>query len=256
MKILFPIIVILFSLIWWYIWSYIWENNQWNNTTTSIESLDSLEHDITNIVKDVSPSVISIVIKKDLVLYKTDPWWFFRTPVGSIERKVWWWSGFFISKNWIIITNKHVVSDRNASYVVITNTWEEFEPKLIYIDTDSDIALLKIDYNSTPLEIVNNQDEVNIWSFVVAIWNALAEFQNSVSLGIVSWKNRDLWEIGLESLIQTDASINPWNSGWPLINTSWEVIGINTAIINNSQGIWFAIPIDEQKIKDLLNNIN
>ncbi|MDD3646746.1 MAG: trypsin-like peptidase domain-containing protein [Candidatus Gracilibacteria bacterium] len=256
MKILFPIIVILFSLIGGYIGSYIGENNQGNNTTTSIESLDSLEHDITNIVKDVSPSVISIVIKKDLVLYKTDPWGFFRTPVGSIERKVGGGSGFFISKNGIIITNKHVVSDRNASYVVITNTGEEFEPKLIYIDTDSDIALLKIDYNSTPLEIVNNQDEVNIGSFVVAIGNALAEFQNSVSLGIVSGKNRDLGEIGLESLIQTDASINPGNSGGPLINTSGEVIGINTAIINNSQGIGFAIPIDEQKIKDLLNNIN
>lgn len=220
-----------------------------------MESIDSLEKDITNIVRDVSPSIISIVINKDLILYKTDPWWFFRTPVWSIERKVWWWSGFFVSNNWIIITNKHVISDTNAKYVVITNEWEEHVSEVIYIDRETDIALLKINYNSTPLDIITNQDEVNIWSFVVAIWNALAEFQNSVSLGIVSWKNRDLWEVGLESLIQTDASINPGNSGWPLINTSWEVIGINTAIINDSEGIWFAIPIDEQKVEDLLNNI-
>lgn len=252
MKILFPIIIILFSITWWFIGSYYsqnLENDKYNKT-------ESLENNITNIVKEVSPSIVSIIVKKDLTLYRRDPWWFFRTPVWSIEQKVWWWTWFFITKDWVIITNKHVVTDSNSKYIVITNTWEEYESKIIYLDNETDLALLKIDYNSNPLDFISSENNINIWNFAIAIWNALAEFQNSVSLGIISWKNRDLWEDWLKNMIQTDASINPWNSWGPLLNTYGKVIWINTLIINNSEWLWFAIPLDRQKINNIIENIN
>ena len=263
MKTFFPFIIILLSILWWYFWTSIW--NQKN-----ITNISSLENNITNIVEEVSPSIVSIIIKKDLTLYRSDPWGFFKIPVWSFERKIWWWTGFFITKDWIIITNKHVVSDFEANYIVITNSWKEYETKVIYIDPETDLALLKIDHEwpkEMPLatssgwevwetlEFISSEDDIKVWNFAIAIWNSMAEFQNSVSLGIVSGKNRNLWDIWLYNLIQTDASINPWNSWWPLINTAWNVIWINTLIINNFEKVWFAIPIDTKKINEILKKL-
>ena len=249
MKILFPFIIFILSILWWYFWTSI--SNQ-NNTP----NINSLENNITSIVEEVSPSIVSIIIKKDLILYRSDPWGFFKVPVWSFERKVWWWTGFFVTKDWIIITNKHVISDFEANYIVITNSWEEYETKVIYIDTETDIALLEVDYNSKALDFINTKNDIKVWNFAIAVWNSMAEFQNSVSLGIVSGKNRNLWDIWLYNLIQTDASINPWNSWWPLINTDWKVIWINTLIINNFKEVWFAIPIDTKKINEILKKLS
>ena len=240
---IFIIIIVLVSILLWVKIS----NNFSKNT------ISNLEESIINISEKSKNSVVSIVEKKDLVIFESDPWGFFRTPIWSIEQEVWGWSWFFITNNWIIITNKHVVSHKNSKYVVFTNSMRKFEAEIIYIDKKEDIALLKINYeNENKLNIINNQKKVKVWSFTIAIWNAFNKFENSVSFWIISWKNRKLSEMWLENMLQTDASINPWNSGWPLINLKWEVIWINTAIINNTEKIWFAIPINQEKINTIL----
>ncbi len=259
--------VILPSIISWIIWAlifssifYIKQNNIKINNNNEIIHIKELEEKTTNIIKKVSPSVVSIVIKEDLLIYKSDPRGFFRQPIWSIKRKVWWWTWFFITKNWKILTNKHVVYNKNAVYTIITNSWEEFDSTVLALDPINDLAVLQIKSNKKDfpsLEIKNENDNIEIWQFALAIWNALAEFENSVSFWIISWVNRNIdsqyWV--LSWLIQTDAAINPWNSGWPLIDLNWKVIWINTAIIDWAEWIWFAISISKEKIIYILDSI-
>ena len=254
MKKIAIILIILISASSWAIASLLlWEKTDNNN-------IISLEKNITSLVKKVSPSVVSIVIKKDLAIYKNDPWGFFQYKVWNIEKKVWGWTGFFISKDWIIITNKHVIADPNAKYSVILNNWDEYEAKVIAIKKNRDIAFLQILSNKNnfiPLKFIENKKDIKIWQFSIAIWNALAEFQNSVSFWVISWINRKIQDNynDINWLIQTDTAINPWNSWWPLINTSWKVMWINTMIINWTQNIGFAISLTQDDIKKYLNKI-
>jgi len=251
-KILIILIIIISASSWAIASILLWSNNKPN--------LINLENNITSLVKKTSPSVVSIIIKKDLAIFKQDPWWFFQYHIWNIEKKVWGWTGFFISKDWIIITNKHVIADSNAKYSVILNNWKEFEAKVIAIKKDKDIAFLKIidsEKNFIPLKFIENRKNLKIWQFSIAIWNALAEFQNSVSLWIVSWVNRKIEDNynSINWLIQTDTAINPWNSGWPLINLEWKVMWINTMIINWSQNIGFAISLTQEEINKYLEKI-
>ena len=263
------IIIIICSLISWAIWAillnYFKDTKNTNKTKTvnienSFTQIKNLENNVTQIVKKISPSVVSIVIKKDLIIYKSDPWWFFKEPVWSIEKKIWGWTGFFIKKDWTIITNKHVISDKNATYTIITNDWKEYDSKVLALDPINDLAIIKISNSQndfTPLKVIKNKQEINLWQFAIAIWNALAEFQNSISFWVISWKDRiiDVWRDKITWLIQTDAAINPWNSWWPLIDINWNVIWINTAIIDWSEWIWFAIWLTEKKINYIINSI-
>lgn len=227
----------------------------------TVNNVWSLEDTIINITKENSDWVVSIIVKKDLIVYKSDPWGFFKQPVWSVEKKVWWWTGFFITKDWKIITNKHVVSDKNAEYTVITNNWEEFEAKILALDPLSDLAIIKIEVwekmDIKPLVFIENKKDIKIGQFVIAIWNKLWEFENSVSLWLVSWIDRIIKDknISLSNLIQTDADIHPGNSWWPLVNLEWKVIWINTAIVKNIQSIWFAIQTSKRKIKYMLDSI-
>ncbi|MDC0506242.1 trypsin-like peptidase domain-containing protein, partial [Candidatus Gracilibacteria bacterium] len=224
----------------------------------------TLDKKITQTVKNISPSVVSIIIKKDLVVYRTDPWGFFRQPLGSVERKVGGGTGFFVSKDGKIITNKHVVSDIDATYTVIASDNKEYDANVIATDPRNDIAILQIsdkDMPSVPgfepLEFIENKDEIQLGQFAIAIGNALAEFENSVSLGIVSGKNRTIADdsVGLSGLIQTDAAINPGNSGGPLLNLDGRVIGMNTLIIGDSEGVGFAITLTKSRLEYILKSI-
>jgi len=270
--------IIFFSIIWWGIWAY-WvlqyssdlvpqSSNiptttiQQENTSSIEKEVDllSLENTINTTVQEIAPSVVSIIIKKDMVIYRSDPWGFFQQPARTINRKVWWGSWFFVRKDGTIITNKHVVQDSDAEYTVILNTWEEYDAEVIASDPVNDLAVIKIqdenrDFIALPL--IDGLDEIEVWDFGIAVWNALAEFQNSVSLGIISGKNRTIeaWWDTLSGLLQTDAAINPWNSGWPLINLEWKVIGINTAIASNSNGIGFAFGLTKDRIDYMLQSI-
>lgn len=267
------IILILCSLISWLIWSILIVKyfpefinlkpeiiKESTVKTEKITNITSLQSDITKLVKKVSPSVVSIIIKKDLTVYRQDPFWFFQTPIWTVKRKVWWWTWFFITKDWKIITNKHVVSDEQAEYTVITNDWNEFDARLIASDPINDIAILQANTTGKvylPLDIMSDNDDLNIWQFAIAIWNALAEYQNSVSLWVISWKNRTIWDdtIKLSGLLQTDAAINPGNSWWPLINLDWKVVWINTAIVSWAEWLWFSIPLTQNRIDYILRSI-
>ncbi|MGI8420498.1 MAG: S1C family serine protease [Candidatus Levyibacteriota bacterium] len=176
-------------------------------------------------------------------------------------------SGFIIGTDGLIVTNKHVVSDTNEKYQVITNNDKKYEVQKIYRDPLNDIALLQIDQKQnagttlTPLTL-GNSTNLQAGQYVIAIGTALGEFRNSVTTGVISGLGRGItagsaYEGSVERLdnvIQTDAAINPGNSGGPLFNSSGQVIGINTAVSQSGQNIGFAIPINV--IKDSLNNFN
>lgn len=272
-------LIICSSLISWVIGSYVFlyyvspELNQIITKTITKETIKDgqiihitdLQSEITSLISKVGPSVVNIVIKKDIDLYRRDPWWFFSEKVGSEERQVGGWSGFFVDKSGIIMTNKHVVYDSQAKYTVITNEWKEYDASVVALDPLTDLAIIKIeqpDEEFQVLPIIEDETYINIGQFAIAIGNALGEFQNSVSFGVISGKNRSIEASGngmrtekLTWLLQTDTAINPGNSGGPLLNLVWEIVGINTAIAGNGQWLGFSIPLSQKRVNYILNSI-
>ncbi|QQG42752.1 MAG: trypsin-like peptidase domain-containing protein [Candidatus Giovannonibacteria bacterium] len=225
---------------------------------------------IIEVIQKSLPAVVSIaasknveLVEEDLMKMGMDPRTFEERLFGEADEKgnisVSGGSGFIVDQSGIILTNKHVIQDKAASYKAIIGQGK-YDMEVIGQDPLSDIAILKIirpptNLSAIPLGFSKN---VRLGTVVVAIGNALGEFQNTVSTGIVSGLSRFLSAITdteghqqrLRGLIQTDAAINPGNSGGPLINLSGEAIGINAAIVFGAQNIGFAIPIDRAK-KDL-----
>jgi serine protease Do len=174
-------------------------------------------------------------------------------------------SGFIVSNNGMIVTNKHVVSDTSMTYQVITSDGKKYSVKNIYRDPLNDVALLKIDPSQNSGEklqplTLGDSSHLQVGQYVVAIGTALGELRNTVTTGVISGLGRGItagspYEGSVEQLndvIQTDAAINPGNSGGPLFNSAGQVIGVNTAVSQNGQNIGFAIPINV--IKDSLQN--
>ncbi len=186
-----------------------------------------------------SPSVVSIVISKDLGSYYKN---------YSSYQEVGGGTGFIISEDGLILTNRHVVTDQQADYTVVMSDDTTYDAEVLSRDPVNDLAILKI--NAEELEVIELGDssDLSAGQTVIAIGNSLAEYQNTVTKGIISGLARDLGG-NLTNLIQTDASINQGNSGGPLINLSGQVIGINVAIDRTelAEGIGFAIPIDDAK---------
>nr|WP_283140154.1 DegQ family serine endoprotease [Neisseria elongata] len=154
-------------------------------------------------------------------------------------------SGFIISANGYILTNSHVVSGMNNIKVTL-NDKREFSAKLIGSDTQSDVALLKIEAEGLPTVKIGDVKTLRIGEWVAAI-GAPFGFENSITAGIVSAKGRSLPNENYTPFIQTDVAINPGNSGGPLFNLNGQVVGINSQIYSRSggfMGISFAIPID------------
>ena len=210
-------------------------------------------------VDKVSPSVVTVGIEKSRI----DPFGSFfrpRTRQENIKQDI--GSGFVVAADGLVVTNKHVVSDTEAKYNVVTKDDKKFEVKKIYRDPANDLAILKIDTNGlTPIEL-GDSTKLKVGQMAIAIGTALGEFRSTVTVGVISGLGRGInagspFEGSVERLdnvIQTDAAINPGNSGGPLINSSGQVIGINTAVAAEGQNIGFAIPINV--IKDGLNNFN
>lgn len=164
-------------------------------------------------------------------------------------------SGFIISQDGIVLTNAHVVEGADRVTVTLKDG-RFFEGRVLGADPVTDIAVVKIDAQDLPVVPLGDSDKVIIGEWVIAIGNPLG-LDNTVTTGIVSATGRSSAEIGVGDkrldFIQTDAAINPGNSGGPLLNARGEVIGINTAIIQNAQGLGFAIPINRAKqIADIL----
>lgn len=228
----------------------------------------SQEDLLTDAVSEVAPSVVSIVVTKDVpqleVVYinpfGNDP--FFkdfgvRIPQyrqkGTTEQQVGAGTGFIVSSNGYIITNRHVVDDTDAYYTALLSSGEQKIAQIIYIDDEIDIAILKIDGTNYSSIRLGNSKDLKLGQSVFAIGNALGEYSNSVSIGIISGLDRDLEVYDnqvlrkLEGVIQTDAAINPGNSGGPLVNLKGEVIGVSVAMAS-AENIGFAIPIDMIKL--------
>ncbi len=219
-------------------------------------------------VKQVSPAVVSIVITKDLSkIYQPNefdsPFFEFGFPFGfrfspspppSGKQEIGGGTGFIVdAKRGYIVTNKHVVRDTEAEYSVLTNDGERYDAKVLARDPFNDVAILQIKAKNLTAVRLGDSDKLEMGQTVIAIGNALGEYRNTVTKGVVSGIGRTIvagssaGSERLEGVIQTDAAINPGNSGGPLVNLSGEVIGINTAIDREGQLIGFAIPINTVK---------
>ncbi len=226
---------------------------------------------VTKTVEAANPAVASVIVSKNLPVierYYTNPLrgddpfadFFGGTPFfnmqlpqyrqnGTQKQEVGGGTAFFVSKDGLLMTNKHVVDDPQAEYTVLLNDGKKIPAKVVAQDPGNDIALLKVDGSSySPLSFA--QTDAKLGQTVIAIGNALGEFRNTVSLGVVSGLSRsitagnmmDAQTERIEQIIQTDAAINHGNSGGPLLNLQGEVIGMNTAIAESAQNIGFALP--------------
>ena len=161
-------------------------------------------------------------------------------------------SGFILTADGIILTNAHVVDDADEVTVKLTDK-REFTAKVLGSDKTTDIAVLRIDAKNLPTVKIGNPADIKVGQWVVAIGSPYG-FENTVTSGIVSAKSRALPEDSYVPFIQTDAAVNPGNSGGPLFDLKGEVIGINSQIFSRSggfQGLAFAIPIDvAMQVKD------
>lgn len=231
------------------------------------------ENVVVEVAERVSPSVVTVGIKKTQVFREpsgeldpfSDPFGFFRPPrgriqEGKIEQDI--GSGFIISADGLIVTNKHVVGDSDASYKVITSDDRTYEVNKIYRDPANDLAILKISASGLKPVDMGDSSKLKVGQFAIAIGTALGEFRHTVTTGVVSGLGRgitagDPFEGAVERLddvIQTDAAINPGNSGGPLLNSSGQVIGVNTAVAGAGQNIGFAIPINI--VKEAIDTFN
>ena len=199
----------------------------------------------TELAKELQPAVVNISTKQQAVPPSEDnPMEFFERFFGPGQRRrqrPGQGSGFIISQDGYIVTNYHVVEDASDINVTLT-TRQQFDAKLIGGDAKTDLALLKIEAQETlPTVPAGNSDHLEVGEWVMAIGNPFG-LGHTVTTGIVSAKGRTIGAGPYDDFIQTDASINPGNSGGPLFNMNGEVIGINTAIVPQGQGIGFAIP--------------
>jgi len=234
-------------------------------------NLISQESSIIDVVKKSAPSVVSIIVSKDVPILEKyleiGPFGFvpqYRQK-GIEKKEVGGGTGFIVSKDGLILTNKHVVLDEEAEYTVFTNDGTKFSARVLARDPYQDLAVIiieqekKVDENGElivrefPVLKLGDSDNLETGQTVIAIGNALAEFKNTVSAGVISGLSRTITASGgdfvetLEDIIQTDAAINKGNSGGPLLNLKGEVVGINTAIAIEAQNIGFAIPINKAK---------
>ena len=224
------------------------------------------------VVEKASPAVVSVVALKDMSEYYNQtsfgPFQFFGETPQTQEpsepddseptlSEVSSGTGFIVTADGLVVTNKHVVSDEEATYVVIFDDGTQLDAEVLARDTLNDIALLQITgeddrLGALPSLSFADSDQIQAGAPVLAIGNALGEYSNTTTSGIISATDRQIVASGagfgsesLVNLIQTDAAINPGNSGGPLLNLAGEVVGMNTAIDTTASGIGFAIPAND-----------
>lgn len=212
-------------------------------------TLNQYEQATINVVKKVSPSVV--MITTTTVVEDFD---FFTGPeVKNIQGLG---SGVIYRKDGYLLTNNHVISGIKGSgavdqILVVLGDGKSYPAKVVGADPQTDLAVLKIDHNNLPVPQWANSDRVQEGQAAIAIGNPLAEnLKNTVTVGVVSAKRRMVKvnnDLVMRNMIQTDASINAGNSGGPLLDSKGNIIGINTLIVANSQGIGLAIPSNTAK---------
>lgn len=199
------------------------------------------------LVKTLKPAVVSVATAS-VVRRGRDPFEEFFRPYYGDDRsgKVvprGQGSGFIIHESGLVLTNNHVIDKADRIQVKLADG-REFAARVVGRDPKTDVALLRLeDAKDLPTVYLGDSDKADVGDWVVAIGNPFG-LSHSVSVGIVSAKERFIGAGPYDDFIQTDAAINPGNSGGPLFNASGEVIGINTAIVAQGQGIGFAVPIN------------
>ncbi len=231
------------------------------------------ENAIVRAVEAANPAVVSIIISKNLPVLEqqfvnppegqndpSNPFknFLFQIPIlkeiGRKDKEVGGGSGFIADSNGYIVTNSHVVEDQSAQYTVLFNDGRKLSATVVAKDSTSDVAVIKVNETNLPTLALGDSSTVKLGQTAIVIGNALGQFRNTVSVGIISGLARSITAGGssagaeqLSGLIQTDASINPGNSGGPLLNLDGQVIGMSTAIAQGAQSIGFAIPINDVK---------
>src|SRR5688572_17571459 len=167
------------------------------------------------------------------------------TPQGPSSVRPQSGSGFVIEGDGQILTNYHVI--QNAERIMVKfSDGRSLQARVLGIDPDTDIALIKVDGRNLPVAAMGDSDTLRVGEWVCAIGNPLA-YEHTVTVGVVSYLGRKLFDSSLDNYIQTDAAINFGNSGGPLINGRGEVVGINSAISQRASNIGFAVPINEAR---------
>lgn len=237
--------------------------------TEAIKIVDE-QSQVIEVVKKASPAVVSIIASAEVPKFETyyenpslgippefQQFFNFQFPQrrqnGTEKREVGAGTGFIVSPDGYIITNKHVVSDEGVEYTVYLNNednlGEKILAKVLARDPNNDLAVLKIEKNNLPFLSFGDSDRLNVGQTAITIGYALGEFDNTVSKGVVSGLARSIIAGGqfgfdgerLTNVIQTDAAINPGNSGGPMLDLSGNVIGVNVAMAN-AENIGFALP--------------
>lgn len=249
-------------------------------TITEKEYIPQTTHEqkVINVVEQASGGVVSIIATKDVPVFEQ----FYRSPFGdnplfkqlfpdlfeefkvperrqngTQKQQISAGTGFVVSKDGLIVTNKHVVSDEEAEYTAISNNGDKYVTEVLARDPVQDLAILRLKEGTLPYLKLGDSQNLQAGQSVIAIGNALGEFQNTVSVGVISGLRRTIVAASgfgqsetLEEVIQTDSAINRGNSGGPLLNLSGEVIGVNVAMASGAENIGFAIPINRAK-KDI-----
>jgi serine protease Do len=218
--------------------------------------------DVISVVKNVGPSVVTVsATAPQRQVIQFSPFGGFSQGIsGGTPQDI--GSGFIVSKDGLIITNKHVVADTTLTYKVSTPDGKTYDVKSISRDPNNDIAVIKIDAAGLKPVELGDSSNLQVGQFVIAIGTALGEFRNTVTTGVVSGLGRGINAGGdftgyverLDNVIQTDAAINPGNSGGPLLNSAGQVVGINVAVAQGANNIAFSIPINT--VKDALTQFN
>jgi serine protease Do len=236
------------------------------HTSNTSEKIATSDLSVTDVVAAANKSVVSIEVYQPQPVYATDggynpfgdlfPGFSMptRRQIGTQEQKVGGGTGFFVTSDGLIVTNRHVVDFSGATFKAITSGGDTYTATVIAKDPVLDIALLRVTgSNFTPLPL-GDSDKLQLGQSVIAIGYALGQFNNSISVGVVSGLSRSITagdESGnselLDKVIQTDTAINPGNSGGPLLNLRGEVVGVNVAVAQGSQNVGFSLPINSVK---------
>lgn len=207
---------------------------------------------VIDVAERVSPSVVTVSVETQARrVLEFDPFQGLRSRIeGGSPQDI--GTGFIVSSDGLIVTNKHVVSDTAATYKIITKDNKEYEVQNIARDPKNDLAVLRINASGlTPISL-GSSDNLKVGQFVIAIGTALGEFRHTITTGVISGLGRGIvagspfegYIERLDDVIQTDAAINPGNSGGPLLNSVGQVIAVNVAVAQSAQNIGFAIPVN------------
>lgn len=230
------------------------------------------ESAVIDVAENVSPSVVTISRespKRRVLQFSPFGGFGFRDEGGEQDIA----TGFIISQDGLIVTNKHVVSQAGVTFKIVTKDDREFKVENIYKDPANDLAILKINPSAhsagsgqagsgqalKPVEL-GDSSNLKVGQFVIAIGTALGEFRHTVTTGVISGLGRGItagtpferFVERLDNVIQTDAAINLGNSGGPLLNSAGQVIGVNVAVAQGAENIGFAIPINI--VRDSIKN--